>query len=346
MTQTKTDDPPTLKEVRRKEERREELLEKLEELEAREAELSQQLAERTAEGEDTAELSEERREVRELREDVELAVDVLAERVEEGREKAAAAEARERLSTIKKKCGGIAGEHPRRMERLEEAVEAAESAAEGLNDAYDRQELLRQEAEVLAERFGLEVPEMKTVLPPARDADAPDLLRRLSGLTLTRTGRRFSRNRRPAERARDVATELEEHGDETPAPKLLEAAGELSEEEWKAERERRQEKQRQAMDDKREKRREEVDTWLRERLSDGPVDPDRVRKEAYSSEEIGNLLSSMGGQPLPKARRRVDVEILVHDEMRGSFWALPDVDTGEDSPWSPSEGGRSLGRTG
>lgn len=335
------DDPPTLDDVRRKDERRQELIERRGELEDREAELSQEIADRTAAGEEVSELSEKRQQVRQRKEDVGLAVDALADRVETGRERAAAREAEERLATIKRKCGGIAGEHPRRLERLEAAVEAAEKEVEALNAAHARQQTYRQEARALADRFELDVPDMKTVLPPARAAEASDLMERLSVLRLSGAIRGPRDQKTPAERARQAADRLEsEHGEDSPAPELFAFAGELGEEAWEEERERRSDARRRQMDREREEHREAVDTWLEEKLRHGPVPRGTVVDAAR--EELAEQVKALGGSGLSsvlsKARERLDVRTLAHDQRPGTYWGLSDTDTGEGSPWGvPSD---------
>lgn len=329
---TNDTEAPTLKQVEEQEERLAEIRDKIEDLSAEEEALGDRIADAMADGEEAGKLKAERREVREEREDLEAATDVLADRIEQRRWDALQAEARDRLDTIQKKLGGIAGEQPRRLERLEDAVETLEARVEALNGAYAKQQAYRREATALADRLEVEVPELRTVLAPVQ-GEATALMERVKGTALDRPDT-VGRQHQPADRAAQAARELSEHGEDTPTPEVFEVAGELDADEWSKKQGDRHKVERQRREAERAERREAVDTFLRQQLADGPVSRDEMI--AAARDELGDVLEGIGGgvvSALSSGRRRVDVRSLEHEDRRGtSYWGL-DVDTGPDSPW-------------
>lgn len=216
---------PTLKEVEKQEERLRETRERVRELEARERELSEQVADALADGEDPDELRAERGGVQQEIEDLSAAAEVLEERVEDRRERALEAAAEERLAEIKRQQGGNAGEHPRRKERLQEAAETFVARVEAVNEAYARQRQLRAEAKALVEEFGLEMPELKRFVPPARDDDLQEVQEATSGVSIARPGHWNAGNVPPDSRTAELldmasGTEAEEPEEDEMDPAL------------------------------------------------------------------------------------------------------------------------------
>ena len=154
-----TDDTDT---ISKKRERLEALREDLEEAQDRDERLSRKIAEKFASGVEPNGLKEERRDVRELIEDLEAAIPVLESRMENEEREKLREKAISRLQTIKKQVGGLAGEVPRRAEEAEERAEELSEDLWWLFHASLRRILLRKEAVALAERFDLEVPPLKS----------------------------------------------------------------------------------------------------------------------------------------------------------------------------------------
>lgn len=142
-------------------ERLDRLREKVPELEARAEELEVEIADATADGEDTEALKGEYRDVREDLDAHRKAAKRESERLEEAEEEHLRERADDRLRSIKRRVGGLCGEAPRRADEARELAEKLRNRLDWLAQANLRRRLLKKEAEALADRFDLEMPELK-----------------------------------------------------------------------------------------------------------------------------------------------------------------------------------------
>lgn len=200
---------PTLEQVEAWKARLKETEEALAEATARDREIVARLAALRADGDDASEEAEELRSQRsELRaeiEEIQATIPVLKERIKDGHEAAHRAKAAERLSAIKRTVGGLAGEQPRRAERLAEAVATVVEGVEGMNEAHLRFKHLEAEARALVERFGLPDPGLKTVFPPGHDDTVERALIKVQDTHASRDMRPVKRPARDSEAARILA---------------------------------------------------------------------------------------------------------------------------------------------
>jgi len=210
----------TLREVEKQEATLQDLRAQVEELAEKEKALKARIAETRAAGEDPSGLQEEFRETRDLREDLEGVEPVLEGKIEERRRAAFHALFEERLHEIKKKRGGIAGEHPRRVERLRKAVEAAEKELAKMQDAYAVDRAFNTESRTIAELTGLALPDMQSVPSLRQDREVIEIVGRARKL-VARAGGVSPSRKGPAESARLAARELKKRGQETDTPTLV-----------------------------------------------------------------------------------------------------------------------------
>lgn len=137
---------------------------------ARLEELEERVAEAVAGGDDAGELREELREVREDLENYEAAAPILERRVREEERERLQEEAEARLRSVRKKVGGLVGEAPRRAERARELAEKLAKQLRWLAGAPFRRTLLKAEARVLADRFDLGEPDLRSFEEGPKDA--------------------------------------------------------------------------------------------------------------------------------------------------------------------------------
>lgn len=194
---------------------------RLEDLREEKAQLDDRIAQAvTGESEeDVEDLRERRQEVHELISDFSAAVPLLERRIRARRMRRLRDLAEERLQTVKKQIGGLAGEAPRRMERLDELLEEVRDALEFLGTAKHKRRHLRQEARILAGAFGLELPEFKEL-----DVDRSEARDAVKGVVDAVSWPRGVPN---GERA--VLRNLEHYGVDSPALDLLDRLEELQE---------------------------------------------------------------------------------------------------------------------
>lgn len=157
----------TERELQKQEATLQETRQKLQQMREREEELSSEIADALEAGEDPAELREEREEIRDWISDMEPVLPVLEDRIANRRRRKLRADAEERLQEIKKKCGGLAGEQDRRIERATEALRRAKEQFEKAGEAHVAGEALRVEAAHLCTVFDLEEPDLRSVPDPA-----------------------------------------------------------------------------------------------------------------------------------------------------------------------------------
>lgn len=158
----------TARELEQQEETLRETRRKLEELREEKAQLDDRIAQAVAgeSDEDVEDLRERRQEVQELIEDFTAAVPLLGRRIRARRLRRLERLAEERLEEIKKRCGGLAGEQDRRVERAVEALEEGQKQLRAAGEAHALGEILKAEASVLARVFGLERPDLRGVPSP------------------------------------------------------------------------------------------------------------------------------------------------------------------------------------
>lgn len=169
------DDPAADKEfserqLRKQRETLEELRETRAELEERLEEVEDEIAEVRMSGGDASELLEEKRELEGEVEWRDRAEPKLARRIRARSLRRLERLAEERLQAIKKKIGGLAGEQPRKVNRAVEHLRKAREQLRRAGEAFALGRTLESEAEVLADVFGLEVPELRSV-PSAKGFD-------------------------------------------------------------------------------------------------------------------------------------------------------------------------------
>lgn len=165
------DDPAKEKEFSERELRKQrqtltELRETRTELRERLEELEDEIAEVKMSGGDASDLLEEKREIEEEIDWRERAEPKLERRIRARSLRRLERLAKERVQTIQKKLGGLAGEQPRKIERAVEALEEAEARLQAAAESYALGQVLESELQVLAEAFGIEIPETKTVPSP------------------------------------------------------------------------------------------------------------------------------------------------------------------------------------
>lgn len=167
----------TFEYVDRARERREDLLVQLERLREEKEELDDRIAAAVAGeevDEDVEELRERREEVEQYLDDFESGERLLAEVADERAEVAARVAAEDRLRTIKKRVGGLAGEQDRKVERAVEALDDARRHLEKAGEAAVLGEILREEARILAALADVDPPELRRVRPPSTYEEVRD----------------------------------------------------------------------------------------------------------------------------------------------------------------------------
>lgn len=161
-TATKTKAHGDAKRLRDQEEALEELRsETLPRLRREREELKEKIASALSNGGDPDAPRERRREVEETIEDFEAAAEVLEDRIRSARGERLREEAEDRLRSIRKKVGGLAGEAPRRAKKARELAEKLTRQLEWLSHAPLRRQLHQTEARKLASAFDLTVPDLR-----------------------------------------------------------------------------------------------------------------------------------------------------------------------------------------
>lgn len=163
----------TLSDVEEMKERRAELADKREDYREREEELSSELAHLHADGESESErageIAADRREVRETAADLDAALDVMDDRIVEATEEAAANEAGVEIASLRKRVGGIAGQHEQDVERARELADELITLVRRVEKNRAKQLHYKALAEALADRFEREAGEFKILQETAAD---------------------------------------------------------------------------------------------------------------------------------------------------------------------------------
>lgn len=298
-----TDTHPALEEVREMEVRADDLRERISKFRKAQEEANQAVAALIARGreEEARESRGERRELALRLEEAETALPILENQIRRVRESRVREAFEERLQEIKKKAGGLAGEHPRRLERVEELRSKLEEEEARVRSSVHLHGLLAAEAGAISDLLGVEPPELKHM--PGEDPPSPP-----------------DRIKPPGRRIREVDRSM---GGESPSALLLEEwEKEPSEEEWKRQRHEENQERLRERKAEREEARERVDSWLRERLKDGPVVRDRLFQMA-KEEELA-IRRDPAEADLARARIRLEVVPVRRkgDSGRRRWWAL------------------------
>jgi len=233
-----TEAPPTLAEVEREERKARELAERVDEIgpeiETYEAEIAEALAD--GDEESARRLRASRRELIELRSDLEAATEVLEARANQRREEATRAMAETRLDAIGEEHETGEAQLREDVDAFAEAARLYAAAAAEVAETYEALTILEAEADALTDRFrGLARPKLGTVAIPFRRDEVTDALK-----TVQR-----ARSRIPDRAPKRVSIDV------TPGAEIIDEAGprpltaeEKAEAEAEAERERKREEQR------------------------------------------------------------------------------------------------------
>lgn len=174
----------TLDDVETMEARRDELADKLEGYREREEQLSSELAHLHADGDGDSDRAEQvqgtRREIRETRTDLESALEVLDDRIVSAREEAAGGAAAEEIDRLRKRIGGISGQHGKDVEKAREHLERGIEILQRCEKNRHRQLHMKALAEALADRFEHDAGEFK-ILDGGDQRNVRKLRERIAG---------------------------------------------------------------------------------------------------------------------------------------------------------------------
>lgn len=138
------------------------------ELDAEAESLGNAVAVTLAAGQDATQARARRAEVRQLRADLREAAELLEVQLGTDREAAGQAEAEQRMVGIARAFGSVRQQLDEDEAKVREAAWHATAAADRVNERFRALEMLRAEANALAERFGLAAPAFPPVVIPAR----------------------------------------------------------------------------------------------------------------------------------------------------------------------------------
>lgn len=292
---------------------------------ARKNEIREQLAD-LHEGKETdsGETERLRQEIVSLRGELAELIEVIPKlqgRIEEARQALHRAAVGEMIGKARKIAGGLVGERPRHLERAEAFERKAEESRQKAGEAASRANLLADAGEAVGQLLQLESGGIRRV-----SGRGSDLQKQIEAGKLRRA-------------ARSALGILEAEGLLTDDARTAVLAGieGVDDEEERRRWTERQEETRNAQAREAEEAREEVDAWLRDVLSDGPVLRDRIMARAKRHGiRIGG--SSVRAD-LRSARRSLEVvPLIARDEVgKPTWWGLPE--TWDAERFQEAEGG-------
>lgn len=163
----------TFEEVQHHEQRLAQMRQQIAELDAEADSLGNAVAVTLAAGQDATGPRARRAEVRQLRADLREAAALLEVQLSTEREAAGKAQAERRMPGIARAYGSVRQELDDDEAKVREVAVAYQVAAERVNERYRALEMLRAEANALAERFGVPAPAFPvTVIPAMREGCA------------------------------------------------------------------------------------------------------------------------------------------------------------------------------
>lgn len=293
-------------------------LDRIDTVRERQAEIRERFSEILADapGEVTPEAEElmgERRALSEEEGELASIVPVFDEKIEAARADLAREAVGETFASAKKTAGGLVSEWSRHLERAEEAERTAEECREKAESGANRSFRLRWAVQAVGRLLGVEAVEIRTV----------------SGVRPPRSPIRDHLGQGKLRRAGEEALQILDAEDLlSPEAKeaIEDAIADLDDDE-EARRRREENKTRvDAQAAEQEEAREEVDAWLRDLLSDGPVRLERVRRAARAN-EVALVPRGTHGADLHSARKRLGIEVVERIEdperPRPSWWAIP-----------------------
>lgn len=204
-----------------------ELRDRLREERLEEARLSRALTDAYESGEgDPSAIAGERGLATGRREGLEAAIADLEKQVQEMRRQELTARATDAMASAKKRVGGLAGEHPRNIQRAHELIDQLRSVLEKVVSASIRQSWEAESIAILSQRFGIGEPHLK-LLPKASIDPGIDGLKDALRNVIPESGRgpAFGPGRSLSFRARETAVALERYGVESPVESIVTEAG-------------------------------------------------------------------------------------------------------------------------
>lgn len=312
----------TLAEVAKQEAKAAEIAETRDETRRRVEELDESVADALAAGEDerARALATERADLRELLDDLDRALPVLAERIAERRDAACENAGEKRLLAIARAHGSARVSYEQDVDRVVKTGKAFVAAIEKLNARYATMQGSETEAIVLRNRFpDLDPPAITRVLSPAHQSKAAEALKRV----------RAARLADPPAVPHDLtdvlpraASGLVARIEGTPTGEILKEAGgfdEAAHQYGKAASDRTR-----TRDAERRAERDRVDEWLAGVLKGGPVPIDEVKRAAAAEGVPLRSDPNAFGASLPEAVERLRVFAVVAEDDRNGpqHWTL------------------------
>lgn len=327
--ETPTEPVATVADVRRLDGLKADVQDRLETVNDRLDAITSELAELRVNGDedgDTAQtLRSERDELQNERDELEATIPALEDRRTEMAEAAARAEAESELSSLKRRVGGIVGQHGQDAERARELIGK-------LSDVLSRMEkrpalvgYLDAQADALARRFDLERPD--TAELPDNAESTVQKLRKLAG-RLASSGETPDvpvglERLDPVAAAAVSAEKLARLGEEAPSTRLMELVGERKGP--NADDRRALSKvTRKGLEDRRwRKAVDAVKAWLGPLVSGGPVHGHEVHQRASRQG-----FPTSPNAPLDKAVRAAAEElglVRARDRQGNTYWVRPEA---------------------
>lgn len=157
----------SFEQVQQHEQRLAEMRAQIAELEGEAESLGNEIAVTLAGGKDATQARARRAEVRQLRADLAEAAALLEQQLTTDREAAGKADAQKRMIGVARAYGSVRQELDDDEARVREAAVAYKAAADRVNERYRSLEMLRAEANALADRFGVAASAFPPVVIPA-----------------------------------------------------------------------------------------------------------------------------------------------------------------------------------
>lgn len=285
-TTTEQKRPPSLGQVERLKDLREDVTDRLETLGARLDAITSELAglrvEGDEEGDEATALREERAELQDERDELEATLPALDERIQETAEQACAAEAEKVRASIKKRGGGIVGQFSRDLSWIREQIDKMREKFDHMESRRAVVGLLAAQDDALARRFDLEPAELKSL-----DDEAVRKLQRLRSRAakLGESGEipeppvgldRLD----PVAAAAVSADRLKALGEDAPSVEILEKLGERTHPRPEDVRAAARAERKAGSVNQLRRAVEAMKEWLEPRLAGNPVPTDRIFEQA------------------------------------------------------------------
>jgi hypothetical protein len=253
----------------------------------------------------------------------------LQREIAEAQEVAYQGEAERRILGVVRGHGSLMDQRTKDIQRLQAAAASVVEAVNRLNRRHADLEGLICEALVLAERFGLDMPDLARPLSPARDAAVKDALKAARSATAVEAEPLPSKlTTLPARGAGWTLWRLTSRLAGTPTGELLQQAGGgvlASADAWEAHRLRVQNEARTRNDAAHRAEVDRYDSWLRDFLTDGPQQLEEIERAARDAGLRTRRDRNANGLSVREAAERLGVVGLLEKLDGPAWWALPDT---------------------